>query len=79
MAKAEIELGNGKVFTSIAKNTGKDNVYIQSVKLNGKAYDKTYITQGDIESGSTLEFVMGAKPNYKWGAKAGDAPVDFGY
>lgn len=63
LAKAELDLGNGKVFRMIAKNTSKKNVYIQSLKLNGKPYEKTYITQKDIAAGSTLEFVMGPKPN----------------
>lgn len=79
LAKAEVNLGNGKVFTSVVKNPGKANIYIQSVKLNGKAYTKTYITQKDIATGSTIEFTMGPKPNFNWGNDPRDAPLDFGY
>ncbi|NDW08584.1 GH92 family glycosyl hydrolase [Dysgonomonas sp. 520] len=73
LQKAEIELENGKSFTIIApKKSGKD-IYIQSVSLNGKKYDKTYITHSDIINGGILEFKMGASPS-KWGVKAENRP-----
>ncbi len=36
LSKAALDLGNGKTFVVTAKNAAKENVYIQSVKLNGK-------------------------------------------
>ncbi len=79
LSKATIDLGNGKTFKVIVKNASKANNYIQSVKLNGKPYDKTYITQNDIMQGSTLEFTMTATPNKKWGISSGDVPPSWGY
>ncbi|WP_295652673.1 GH92 family glycosyl hydrolase [uncultured Mucilaginibacter sp.] len=79
LSHAEIDLGNGKVFTVSVKNPSKENVYIQSVMLNGKKYGKTYITQNDITGGSKLEFIMGPKPNLNWGIKTDDAPLSWGY
>lgn len=77
LKQASMAVGNGKVFQITTQNTAKDNVYIQSVKLNGKAYDKTYITQKDISNGGKLEFTMGKKPNYKWGtAKSALPPLE---
>jgi predicted alpha-1,2-mannosidase len=67
LKQASIKLDNGKTFTVSTQNVSKTNCYIQSVKLNGKPYTHTYITQDDIVSGGKLEFVMGSKPNYKWG------------
>ncbi|MDH7460967.1 GH92 family glycosyl hydrolase [Chitinophagaceae bacterium 26-R-25] len=67
LGKAVLKMPNGKVFTMIAKNISKENIYIQTAKLNGKDYHLTYITQQDLEDGSTLEFTMGSKPNKKWG------------
>jgi predicted alpha-1,2-mannosidase len=67
LKQASIKLDNGKTFTVTTQNVSKTNCYIQSVKLNGKPYTHTYITQDDIVSGGKLEFVMGSKPNYKWG------------
>ena len=44
----------------------KENIYIQKVYLNGKPYDKSYITHEQIMSGATLEFVMGSQPGPVW-------------
>ena len=79
LKSASIILSNGKSFSMAVKNPGKQNIYIQSVKLNGKPYYKTYITQNDIMDGSALEFIMGAKPNRSWGIKAEDKPPLWGY
>ena len=64
-----IKLPEGKQFIIKAQNCGKTHPYIQSVKLNGEAYSKTYIDHAVLMKGGTLEFVMGEKPNKEWGAK----------
>ncbi|HEU0227790.1 MAG TPA: GH92 family glycosyl hydrolase, partial [Arachidicoccus soli] len=67
LKKASIQLASGKTFTVNTKNASEVNVYIQTVTLNGKPYNKTFITQKDIDNGGTLNFVMGAQPNKRWG------------
>ena len=52
----------GKTFTVIAHNNSPANVYIQSIRLNGKDYDHTWIDFADIARGGTLELFMGANP-----------------
>lgn len=74
LKSASMTLTNGKIFSMSVKNHGKENIYIQSVRLNGESYSKSYITQNDIMNGSTLEFTMGKKPNKAWGTKAEDKP-----
>jgi predicted alpha-1,2-mannosidase len=71
---ASMKLEGGKVFEVTTQNPSAVNVYIQSVKLNGKTYDKTYITQKDITKGGKMEFIMGKRPNYKWGTAKTDLP-----
>ncbi|MBS7564095.1 GH92 family glycosyl hydrolase [Mucilaginibacter sp. Bleaf8] len=66
LKQAGIKLDNGKTFAVSTQNASTVNCYIQSVKLNGKLYNKTYITQQQIMQGGKLEFVMGSKPNQKW-------------
>ena len=61
-----LSLSNGKVFTIIAENVSHENCYIQSVKVNGLAYDKSYITHQMIMDGATIEFVMGNLPGKTW-------------
>lgn len=67
LEKAVINLDNGIKFTIKTINNSKENIYIQSVKLNGIEYSKSYITHSDITNGGTLEFKMGNLPNKDWG------------
>ena len=71
--KASVNVGNGKTFTIVTKNNSDKNIYVQSVRLNGKKYTKSYIDFANIAKGGTLEFTMGAKPS-KWGTKSADRP-----
>ncbi|MEG1749092.1 MAG: GH92 family glycosyl hydrolase [Tannerellaceae bacterium] len=63
---AKMKLGNGKTFTVLAPATTHQNIYIQSIKLNGQPYDKSYITHEQIMSGATLEMEMGSQPGKVW-------------
>jgi predicted alpha-1,2-mannosidase len=65
--KMSLRLANGKRFTVVAENNSKENVYVQSATLNGKALTRPVIRYEDIMAGSTLRFVMGAKPS-QWAA-----------
>jgi predicted alpha-1,2-mannosidase len=65
--KFTLNLQNGKKFIVETKNNGPGNIYIQSVSLNGKAYEKSYILHSDLVSGGKLVFEMGNKPNYEFG------------
>jgi predicted alpha-1,2-mannosidase len=67
---AVINFKNGKKFTIITKNNKNGNKYIQSVRLNGVPYTKSYIRHTDIVKGGTLTIVMGASPSKKWGIAA---------
>ncbi len=55
-----VHLDNGKDIKVIANNNSDENIYIQSMKLNGKEYNKNYIKHSDIASGATIEFEMGS-------------------
>lgn len=73
LEEVQMNLENGNKFTIKANNISKENIYIQSVKLNGKPYKNVWIKHGDIVSGGTLEYNMGSKPS-KWGAKTKPVP-----
>ena len=60
-SNAIIRLAEGD-FTIEAKNLSKENIYIQSVELDGKAYENGYIRHADIKAGSKLVFNMGNTP-----------------
>lgn len=60
---ADIRLGNGKTLKITAKNNSDRNIYVQSVKLNGRPLDRNWFRHADIQDGGTLEFVMGDRPS----------------
>ena len=62
---ATIHLPEGKQFNMVIKNQANNNVYIQSISLNGIPLLKPFITHEQIVSGGMLEVKMGAKPNKK--------------
>jgi len=77
--EVSIVLSQEKNFTIIAKNNSKKNIYIQSVKLNGIDYKKSFITHKDILKGGVLTFEMGEKPNENFGKNPQDRPKSIMY
>lgn len=59
---AILTLNNGNNIKIIAHNNSEENKYIQSIKLNGKLLDKTYINYSEIMKGGILEYQMCNKP-----------------
>jgi len=51
----------------ITRNSSVNNIYVQSVMLNGENHDKPYIIFEDLEKGGELIFEMGDEPS-EWGS-----------
>lgn len=51
----------GGKFTVIARNNSPANVYIKSLRLNGRPLDRLWITHDEITSGGVLEMEMTAE------------------
>jgi predicted alpha-1,2-mannosidase len=62
-----IELADGKKLIIKANNLSDKNIYIRSVKLNGKLLNKFTLEQSQLNGGGELVFEMGSRPNKKWG------------
>ena len=71
--RATLTVGQDNTLDIVAHNNSKQNIYIQSVKWNGRPYTKSYIHYADLIKGGKLEFVMGPKPS-KFGTKVKDRP-----
>lgn len=74
LPKAVIYLENGKTFTMTADDLSDKNIYIQTVTLNGKPLETSYIKHEDIMAGGHLFFRMGPEPNKKWGSEPASFP-----
>ncbi len=79
LPKVVIHQYNGKDFTIISNNISNDNIYIKSIKLNGKPYNKNYILYQNINNGGVLEFTMDNKPNKNQGKVKDAIPVNIAY
>ncbi|TCD07561.1 alpha-mannosidase [Pedobacter frigidisoli] len=55
-------LPKGKSFKIITENFSLKNKYIKSVTLNGKPFNKNYITQAEIYAGGVLKIASSATP-----------------
>ncbi|MGN0213558.1 MAG: GH92 family glycosyl hydrolase [Muribaculaceae bacterium] len=72
--KMVVKVRGGATLTIEAKNNSAKNIYIQKVLRDGKPYSKSYITYDELLQGGTITFVMGAKPNKKFGASVDARP-----
>jgi len=75
--KASIALGNDKTFEVICQNYAPENKYIQSAKLNGRVWNKSWFSHQDLMEGGTLELVMGKHPNKEWATSDAAVPPSF--
>ncbi|MBB5634230.1 putative alpha-1,2-mannosidase [Pedobacter cryoconitis] len=72
--KVTLNLENGKQIVINAAANSADNKYINSLKYNGKAYGKNWLSHSDLVKGATLDFDMTATPNKTRGISDADFP-----
>jgi putative alpha-1,2-mannosidase len=63
----DITLENGKHIVINAPDVSDRNRYIQSVRVNGRLWDKLTLPHALLAQGATLDFTMGPTPS-KWGS-----------
>jgi len=72
--KLTINLENGKKVVINAPNNSDDNIYINTMTVNGKPYDLTWLSHTLLNNGAVINYGMSAKPNKVRGTKPSDAP-----
>ena len=63
----KLELPGGNSLVIKAPAVSDANRYVKALYINGKRYDKNYVTHADVLAGGEWEFVMDSKPNKKRG------------
>lgn len=58
-----VQLENGAMLTIKVKGGSDKNIYIKSLKINGKQWTKNWFRHSDIASGAVLEFEMIDEPS----------------
>ena len=65
-SSVKIHLKKGDI---VIKGGSEKNIYIKSMKINGKPYDSTWIDWEQLNNGATIEYTTSSKPDVKWGTK----------
>jgi predicted alpha-1,2-mannosidase len=73
----KITLPSGKTITSTAPGASPTKFYVDSLKLNGAAYNKLYVPYSTLAKGATLNWTLGTSAT-SWGSAAADAPPSNG-
>lgn len=76
-ANVKLDIGNGKKFEVACLNYAPENKYIQSAKLNGQIWNKSWFSHEDLMKGGKLELIMGKRPNKLWASEESSLPPSF--
>ena len=72
--KVTLKLENGKELTINAPENSDENRYIESMKVNGKTYNKNWLSHKAIQDGMTIDYKMGDEPNKSRGTEKSSFP-----
>jgi predicted alpha-1,2-mannosidase len=64
--RATLTLPKGKTFTITARNNGPQHAYIHGASLDGKPFNKVFLTHDEITRGGEIVFEMDSAPNTNW-------------
>ncbi|HNX34905.1 MAG TPA: GH92 family glycosyl hydrolase [Kiritimatiellia bacterium] len=73
-SEVRIRLDSGKEFVLRAPAADREHKYIQSVRLNGKPWNKTWFPHEALVNGGSIVLELGDRPNKTWGVETGAAP-----
>ncbi|MEV6928140.1 lectin [Dactylosporangium sp. NPDC051485] len=75
--QAIVHLGGGGTITINAPAAATNAPYVQSLKLNGSAWNNAYLPASFALNGGTLDFVLGTTANTSWATAASSAPPSY--
>ena len=75
--KATVHVASHATIQIIGEKASAENCYVQTMKLNGRAYDRPWLWWADVAHGGTLTFSLGDKPS-AWGTDTNSVPPSFG-
>jgi predicted alpha-1,2-mannosidase len=72
--EVKINLENGASFTIKANRNSGNAFYVESAKLNGNSYNRSYLNHTDLMKGGSFEFTLSSNTNHEWGTAKPDRP-----
>jgi predicted alpha-1,2-mannosidase len=61
--RARVRLENGRELVINAPDNSAENVYVQGLRVNGVAHDRSYLPHEVLAAGAVLDFDMGPEPS----------------
>jgi predicted alpha-1,2-mannosidase len=74
--RAVLHLPGGDL-TIEAPEASRDRPYVQTMRLDGVPFDRSWISYADLAGGAELDFTMAGAPNPGWASDSDDAPPSF--
>ncbi len=75
--EAQISLPHGKEIVIRARGAGSTAPYVRSLRVDGKAYDRSWIPGSKLLGGGRLDFVLATRPNRSWATAPGSLPPSY--
>jgi predicted alpha-1,2-mannosidase len=72
--KIRLQLENGRQIEINAPAVNENNLYVQSLKVNGQLHTNNWLSHTALMKGLRLDFAMQTKPDFKRGASPAAAP-----
>lgn len=71
---AQVTLGGGKAVRINAPQAATDAPYVQSLDVNGKAWNTSWLTYRQLKGAGSLDFTLGTRPDTSWASGPSAAP-----
>ncbi|HEX8502913.1 MAG TPA: GH92 family glycosyl hydrolase [Pyrinomonadaceae bacterium] len=76
--EVDVRMGRaGRVLKVVAEGASARAPYVQGLRLDGRAYESTWLPFERFERGATLSFKLGPEPNTRWATRPEAAPPSF--
>lgn len=73
-----IKRHHGPTTRITAPGAGDEAVYVQGVRLDGRAHSRSWLPASVLNRGGDLRVAVGTEPQRSWGSARADRPVDHG-
>jgi len=72
----KFERPNGNILIH-APNAAPENIFVQSLKINDKPSNNSWLPERFLKTGGTLDFVLSDNANVEWGIGEDNTPPSF--
>ncbi|AEW97244.1 MULTISPECIES: lectin [Streptomycetaceae] len=72
--RAEVALQGGRTLRINAPQAADDAPYVHRLTVNGRTWDRPWLSYASLRGGATLDYTLGTRPDTSWAAAPRSAP-----